>query len=64
MARKELDSQEVVLWVLAAVMSVGLTVSFILIDQKNSQSGCISPTEFTHSGILFNADFITSVCKD
>lgn len=64
MGRKEIDGQEVVMWVLAAILSVGITSTFITMDQAALKPPCIQPSELLRGGIFLNLEHKYNVCQD
>lgn len=64
MLRKEIDGQEVVMWVLAAILSLGLTGTFIKQDQAAKEPPCIHTSELLRGGIFLNLEHKYNVCQD
>lgn len=64
MRRKEIDGQEVVIWILAAILSVGITSTFISMDQAGKSPACIQPSELLRGGIFLNLEHKYNVCSD
>lgn len=64
MANKEIVAQDAVLWVLGAVLSVGVTVTFIYQDITLRKPACIRESELLRSAVLIDVEHQINVCKD
>lgn len=64
MARKEVDGQEVVMWLLGAILSVGVTTTYISQDQTAKEPVCIQVSELVRGAILIDVEHQNNVCKD
>lgn len=64
MRRKEVDGQEAVMWLLGAILSVGITVTFITQDQEARKPGCIRASELIRGAIVIDVERQNNVCQD